>query len=517
MKWNKNILRVLLIGTFLAINALVLFGISSVWSYLNTGAERSTLLHIGGEKAQIYFPKVVWDTTSVEGRPIEPQTLEKVERDYLNGWYVKNASLATNNQYGIADYFTESARTKLFKILNINKEKGTTFVQTTLEHWPKLNFYSTDGTQISFLDKNVSLYKKGFIDGNPVLEYRETATFQVIMLLEDGFWRVRHFVRVITEPEVKEGPVIGVDNTEALSKIKGLNYYPQDSPWDTFGNRFNEKVISSDFRIIRDMGLNTVRIFIPYSDFGEARVNEDRLAKVRTLLDAADKESLKVVITLFDFYGDYSVANWTATFAHAEKLVTTLKDHPSLLAWDLKNEPDLDFGSRGKENVMAWLNELALRIKKWDGVHPITIGWSSPEAAVNMAEVVDFVSFHYYREISGFIPSYQKLRNAIPKDKTAVLQEYGRSSYSGVWNAFLNSEDKQAAYYEEFQPILEKAEIPFLFWTLYDFEGVPSSVVGKRPWRREPQRYFGCLDLAGKPKKAFYFLNNTSKNRKEND
>ena len=512
MKWNKNILRVLLIGSFLAINALVLFGISSVWSYLNTGADRSTLLHIGGEGATVYLPKVVWDTTSVEGRPIEKQTLAKIERDYLNGWYVRNTALSTNNNYGIGDYFTESARTKLYKILDTNKEKGATFVQTTLEHGPKLNFYSADGTQISFLDKNVSLYKKGFLNGNPVLEYHETATFQVVMLLEDGFWRVRHFVRVASEPvKVKKEPKISAVDKEAFRNIKGLNYYPKDSPWDTFGNRFHDSIISADFRTIRDKGFNTVRIFIPYMDFGAAQVNQDRLAKVRALLDIAGKQNIKVVITLFDFYGDYSVPNWTATFTHAEKMVTALKDHSSLLAWDLKNEPDLDFEARGKEDVLGWLRELCLRIKKWDGLHPVTVGWSSPEAAVNMAKEVDFVSFHYYREIQDFMPSYQKLQNAIPKDKITLLQEYGKSSYSGMWNAFLNSEEKQAAYYEEIQPILEEAQMPFLFWTLYDFEKVPSAVVGNRPWRREPQKYFGCLDMEGKPKKAFYFLNSISK------
>lgn len=507
MKWNKNILRVLLIGTFLAINALVLFGISSVWSYLNTGADRSTLLHIGGEKSPIYLPEVVWDTTSVEGRPIEKQTLAKIERDYLNGWYVKNASLATNNQYGIADYFTESARTKLYKILDTNKQKGATFVQTTLEHWPELNFYSADGTQISFLDKNVLLYKKGFLNGIPVLEFHETATFQVVMLLEDGFWRVRHFVRVASEPlQVKKEPIIGAGNLEILKNIKGLNYYPKDSPWDTFGNKFNDGIIASDFRKIREMGLNTVRVFIPYSDFGEAHLDAIRLSKVRTLLDAAENEHLMVIITLFDFYGDYSLPNWTLTFRHAEKVVKEFMDHPSLLAWDLKNEPDLDFESRGKDNVLAWLKELNIRVKKWDNLHPITVGWSSPEAAINIADELDFVSFHYYRDTKDFLSAYDKMKNAIPSGKITVLQEYGSSSYSGVWNAFLNSEGKQAAYYEEIQPLLKEAQIPFLFWTLYDFEKVPSAVVGNRPWRREPQKYFGCLDMEGRPKKTYYYL-----------
>ena len=511
MEWNKNILRVLLISSFLAINALILFGVGSVWSYLNTGADRTTLLHIGEEKSATYLPQVIWDTTAVEGRPIEKQTLAKVERDYLNGWYVKNTALATNNGYGISDYFTESAGTKLHKIIDVNKNSNATFIQTTLEHWPELKFYSADGTQISFLDKDVLFYKKSYLNGNQIAEYHEKATFQVIMLLEDGFWRVRHFVRVVSPPtKVEEKAVIDTGLNLFLSNIKGLNYYPKESPWDTFGNRFNDSVIASDFRKIKEMGLNSVRVFIPYSDFGEAHLDAIRLSKVKSLLDAAEKEHLKVIITLFDFYGDYSVPNWTMTYTHAEKVVKEFMDHPSLLAWDLKNEPDLDFESRGKDNVLAWLKELNIRVKKWDNLHPITVGWSSPEAAINIAEELDFVSFHYYRDCKDFLSAYDKMKNAIPSGKITVLQEYGSSSYSGFWNLFRNSEEKQAAYYKEIQPILEKAQIPFLFWTLYDFESVPTAVVGSRPWRREPQKYFGCLDVEGKPKKAYYYLKGSS-------
>ena len=44
-KMNKNIYRAGLIVTFVALNALVLFGLSSVLAWLNTGAERTGMLH----------------------------------------------------------------------------------------------------------------------------------------------------------------------------------------------------------------------------------------------------------------------------------------------------------------------------------------------------------------------------------------------------------------------------------------------------------------------------------------
>ena len=507
MKWNKTLLRIALIVSFLAVNALLLFGISSVWSYLNTGADRSSRLHISFEQELSYTPEVIWDTTQVEGRPMEKETLSKIELDYLNGWYVKNTALSTNDPNGLADYFTDSTQTKIYNLLTFNKANGTTFDQTSLAHHPQLKFYSADGTQIMFIDYNVRLYRKSFHNGTPILEQTRTASYQVIMLLEDGFWRIRHWVE-IPESDTSKSEVIPPEKTDnnSIAEIKGLNYYPKNSPWDTFGKRYNDSIVDSDFNIIKRMGLNTVRIFVPYTDFGKAEVEAIKLQNLRSLLDKASANDLKVIVTLFDFYGNYEVADWTLNHRHAKTIVKALKYHDALLAWDLKNEPDLDFDSRGKENVLAWLTELGNQIRKWDVEHSITVGWSSTEAAVHLAEEVDFVSFHYYKKLDDFLEAYQRLKKALPESKPIVLQEYGISSYGGFWKAFLGSEANQASYYETMQPLLKQENIPFIFWTLYDFEEVPTSVVGRLPWRKTPQQYYGCLDIEGREKKSFQVL-----------
>ena len=43
---NKNIYRSLLIASFILVNALILFGISSAIAYMNTGADRADMLNI---------------------------------------------------------------------------------------------------------------------------------------------------------------------------------------------------------------------------------------------------------------------------------------------------------------------------------------------------------------------------------------------------------------------------------------------------------------------------------------
>ncbi|NHF58574.1 cellulase family glycosylhydrolase [Flavobacteriaceae bacterium TP-CH-4] len=506
MRGNKTTYRIVLLLSFLGLNAAILAGIGSVWSYLNTGADRTSILHLPKALDQAYLPKMVWDSLQVEGRPMESPTLQEIERDYLSAWYIRNRALETNSAEGLADYFTDSARTKLYKILDFNRQQGTHVKVTTLEHHPRLDFYSADGKMVVLTDYQVRTYEEVYRNKLLVAKRRSIRSYQILLLLEDGFWRVRHWQEITSEPDSKTSitePSLGEE--EAIQQIKGINYYPQQTPWNMFGTNFNDRIIQSDFKKIRDMGLNTIRIFVPYTAFGKAKPDAEKLERLKQTLVLAEANDLKVVVTLFDFYGDYSLYDWTLTHRYAEQIVNTLKESKALLAWDLKNEPDLDFESRGRERVLKWLRQLMIEMRRWDSEHPMTIGWSSPEAAVYLSGEVDMISFHYYREAVQFPKAYTRLRDAVP-NKPLVLQEYGFSSYDGLWNAYTGSEEEQAAYYAEIQPLLQAENIPFLLWTLYDFEEVPSSVVGRLPWRTERQKHFGILDSKGTPKAAYNYL-----------
>lgn len=506
-KINRNIYRTAIIITFLAVNALILTGIASVLRYLSTGADRTTILHLREEADLVYLPKIEWENLDNPGRPMEKQTLGEIQRDYLKSWYVRFNAYNTNNNYGIPDYYTDSARVKLYRNVALNKEHNVTLNKTTIKHHPALDFYSADGKLVVFTDQNVLSYQEVYRNKLLVNKERTVGSYKVLMLLEDGFWRVRHLVEIPSEEKIPilEKSTINDSQEKLISEAKGLNYYPKDMPWDMFGDNFDMEVLQKDFKLIKEMGLNTLRIFIQYEDFGAAMVQPEKLQKLRQTLDLMEKMELQAVVTLFDFYGNYEVNDWTLTHRHAEQIVTAFKDHQAIFAWDIKNEPDLDFKSRGKEKVLSWLEEMIINLKKWDPNHMVTIGWSTPEAAVNLGDELDFISFHYYRDIADFLPAYKELKEAHPTKKI-MLQEYGASSYSGVWNMFSSSPKKQAQYYEQMQKILEEEELPFLFWTLYDFTDVPNSVVGRLPWHKSKQKHFGCIDSDGKRKLAYKFL-----------
>ena len=512
---NKNTIRTVLISLFILLNVLLLFGLSSILEYLNSGADRTTMLHLEKETVTTYLPKVIWEELNNSGREMDPYNLKSIEKDYLFSWYIKNKSLENNKKKGIADYYTQNARVNLYKSIDYNLKNKITIESTTLKHNPKLEFYSEDGQQVVFTDKNVIEFQKVFKDKKLISEVQDTATYKVMMLLEDGFWRIRHFQKMKPEPHDKDtlkvnpefkvvGKKIKYNHTDFT--IKGINYYPKNSPWDTFGALFNKDTIAKDFDIIKEARLNSVRIFIQYDDFGKAAIKPEKLVKLKTLLDLAETKNLKVIITLFDFYSDYSLESWTLTSRHAEKIVSTFKNHKAILAWDIKNEPNLDFENRGKKNVLNWLQQMMTVIKENDPYHLVTIGWSNSYEATNLENKVDIVSYHFYNAIENFETEFEIVDKSTKKP--VVIQEFGVPSYRGLWNWKGTTIYKQAKYHKKMQELFKKNNLAFMSWTLYDFSVIPNQVAGKWPWQKNRQKKFGFIDEKGKTKPAFLYLSN---------
>ena len=514
-KFNKTIYRSILIISFIGLNVVIIYGAASVLAFLKTGADRSTILQREIKSQNIYQPKMVWNPIENIGRAISDQELKNIEDNYLKSWYIKNIALAANNPYGVDDFYTDSARVNIFNTIQVNKKQNVLIDGTTLSHRPTLEFYSEDGMLAVITDKQVIEFKNIFKNNQLLLSELDTSAYKIVLLLEDGFWRIRHKVKIETTqtPDtLQKNPFAFVKNKSLMINnqrftIKGVNYYPKDTPWDMFGEHFDIQTIQNDFKIIKNAKLNSIRIFIQYEDFGKEYVNSEKLNKLKKVLDCAEKEKLKVIVTLFDFYGDYRVINWTLTHRHAEKIVSTFKNHPAILAWDIKNEPDLDFESRQQENVINWLSTTINVVKKADPNHLVTIGWSNPEAAKHLANEVDFVSFHYYKPITTFEKDYYALKNTVT-NKPLVLQEFGISSYKGIWNAFSGGAEKQAEYHKKMQAILKKESLAFMSWGLYDFKNIPTNVVGRLPWRKSQQKYFGFIDETNTKKPSFLYITN---------
>ncbi len=485
---------------YLLLLLLVIYLVSKIFSYFHQGAERNKILHTEIIQKSTYRPVFSWIETDNDGRKIDDQTRLSLKKDYLKAWQVKNTALFTNELAGIDDLYTQSARENIYQLIQDHKARDLRVETTSLKHRLEIDLFSEDGQLISMKDRGViehiQVYK-----GEELLQSRtDTSDYRVILLLEDDFWRIRHLIR--EKSSLNKSRKVEQSLPYA---INGINYYPQKNSWNTFGRDFDEEQISDDFKIIKELGLNSIRVFCQYGDFGEADLYTFKIKRLLKLLDLAEENGLGVVLTLFDFYGDYSVRDWTLNQRHVIGLVRACRDKPALLAWDIKNEPDLDFKTRGKDRVINWLKHMIDQVKIIDKKHPVTIGWSTTGAAENLVEEVDFVSFHYYQDLDQFSSAIDKLKIAVG-DKELVLQEYGLSSYGGIWNLFTSSQNAQSSYYEDIQKKIEDHNLQYMLWTLYDFEIIPEEVVGKAPWKKAKQQGFGLIDLEGQPKPAYQAL-----------
>ena len=252
VKADKNIIRGFLVFTYIIVISILIFLISSAFTYLNTGADRSKMLHTEVKKIDQYLPKMNWIDDGNEGRPMDEQTLTKIENDYLDAWYVKHVSYKTNQISGIDDYYTESARKNIMDFVAQNKEQNITVDATTLSHTPNIEFFSEDGQLIVLKDENVVEYKQLYKDGAFVMETTEMANYKAILLLEDGFWRIRHLVKEKTKTLEKTTKTKAVSNLN----LKGINYYPQASPWEMFGDQFDINALRNEVQNMLDRAGN---------------------------------------------------------------------------------------------------------------------------------------------------------------------------------------------------------------------------------------------------------------------
>ena len=162
VKANKIILKTILVLSYVLIISVIIFLISAVYSYFNTGADRSKILHTKIKKIDQYIPKVTWLKDGNQGREMNEQTLLEIENNYLDAWYVKNIAFNTNLKIGIDDYYTESARKNIYNTIAANKKQKITIERTTLRHNPNVILFSEDG-QLVVLEEKILLNIRRFL------------------------------------------------------------------------------------------------------------------------------------------------------------------------------------------------------------------------------------------------------------------------------------------------------------------------------------------------------------------
>jgi len=269
--------------------------------------------------------------------------------------------------------------------------------------------------------------------------------------------------------------------------LMGINYYPQKTPWSLFWQNFDPTQTQQDLQQIHKLNFNTVRIFVPYTLFGADQVKPEYANKLKQFLDLIEQNNLHCIVTLFDFYTDYK--DTESAKKHLKTLTQGLESHPAILAWDLKNEGDLDYAEH-PEYVIHWIREMSETLRRIPVKHLLTAGWSRPENVSDIAPYLDYLTFHYYRpeeDLPELIDSLQK-----QSQKPLVLGEFGYHTWSQSPQD-PHPEAHQFNYYQSILfSVLQSKLAGAMAWTLYDF--APNL---KEDWvlqQTSVQHYLGLLD-----------------------
>lgn len=196
----------------------------------------------------------------------------------------------------------------------------------------------------------------------------------------------------------------------------GVNYWPRKKAM-YWWNNFDAGEVKEEFAVIKDIGMNVVRLFLLWDDFQPepTMVAKDKLDNLVKVADIAAETGLGIDMTFFT--GHMSGPNWSPRWLvggdlppeahkgwlrdvvsegkyidqgyrnmfHDEEalgasrlllstVVTELKDHPGIWMWNLGNEPDLFAWPNTSDEGAAWVKEMVGLIKNIDPNHPVTIG-----------------------------------------------------------------------------------------------------------------------------------------------
>ena len=215
------------------------------------------------------------------------------------------------------------------------------------------------------------------------------------------------------------------------------------------------------------------------------------------ILDLCDKYGLLVIDENRAFNAGPEWLEYVRSFVRRDR------HHPSIVAWSIFNEEPLQGELRGQEIA----RELVKAVKSEDSTRPVLAamngGFFSEDSARN---VLDIVGFNYqYDQIDKFHAEYPN---------TPILLTEGASAFETRGEFTTDPEkltstsfDTNAASWgtthrKDWEAVLKRRFLAGTFvWTGFDYHGEPTPYNNKFPANSS---YFGCMDLCGFPKTAYY-------------
>ncbi len=252
----------------------------------------------------------------------------------------------------------------------------------------------------------------------------------------------------------------------------GFNY-DHDADGALLEDYWDDKweAIEEDFREMKELGANVVRIHLQIGKFMDApdKPNAHSLDQLARLLQLAERNQLYLDLTGLGCYHKQDVPDWYDKLAEKERwdvqarfweaVAERCKESPAVFCYDLMNEPVVPGGPKKRDDWLGpafagkhfvqfialetkdrprseiatnWIRHLVAAIRKHDRRHLITVGlvpWSLDRKGLTsgfipekVAGDLDFVAVHIYPE-QGKVDEAIETLKGFAIGKPVVIEE----------------------------------------------------------------------------------------------
>ncbi|WP_428937596.1 cellulase family glycosylhydrolase [Fontivita pretiosa] len=252
----------------------------------------------------------------------------------------------------------------------------------------------------------------------------------------------------------------------------GFNY-DRDSSFRLIEDYWHEEwaTVRQDFEEMKQLGANVVRVHLQFAKFMDApdRPNQANLQRLRQLVDLAEAVGVYLDLTGLGAYRRQDTPawydaldepqRWAAQAQFWQAIAAACADRPAVWCYNLINEPivagekrtewvhpqalenlhyvqyiNLDPAGRQRTQIARqWVSRMVGAIRQHDRRHLITVGIipieiGPPEnaagfAPTELADQLDFFSFHIYPEADRFDPWIQMLERCSKTGRPIVIEE----------------------------------------------------------------------------------------------
>lgn len=368
-------------------------------------------------------------------------------------------------------------------------------VQATLESSAKEPVSVT--VEVSLIDAEGRPVAQGNVDAQVPALGQSVASLSIPVSIQPRLWSLENPVLYSVQTVVKQGAQ-AVDSVTTRCGFRTIRFdadkgfFLNDEPVKLMGtcNHQDHAGVGValpdslwEFRVrkLKEMGSNAYRC--------------SHNPPAAELLEACDRQGMLVM----DENRNFNCA--PEQVRQLEWLVRRDRNHPSVILWSVFNEEPMQGTETGYEMVCR----MSAVVKTLDTTRPVTAAMSGGHGSpLNVSHAVDVVGFNYCQNAyDGFHAKYPNKPLTSSEDTSAFMIR-GEFVTDKSRNIIGSYDDQRAPWGATHRDGWKRiGERPFLaggfVWTGFDYRGEPTP----HSWPSAGS-FFGCMDLCGFPKAAFY-------------